>query len=179
MKIENLCKSYGDKTVLRDLTLELPDTGVTVLSGASGCGKTTLLRLLAGLETPDSGTLPPLGRVSYLFQEDRLFPHLTAKENVALVADGDGLLASLGLEDSADKFPHELSGGMKRRVALARALAYDADTYLFDEPFKGLDAAMKETALALLLRKTDGKRVILVTHEPEEFNTVPAFFVRM
>ena len=175
MKIENLCKSYGNKKVLENLSLDLPDSGVTLLCGPSGRGKTTLLRLLAGLEKPDSGTVSSVGRVSYLFQEDRLFPTLTAEENVRLVSEaGAPLLDKLGLADSRDKKPSELSGGMKRRVALARALAFDADTYLFDEPFKGLDATLKNTALDLILTVTAGKRVILVTHEPEELLPIAA-----
>lgn len=166
MQIRHLYKAYGEKQVLRDLSFAFP-TGLTLLCGASGTGKTTLLRLLCGLETPDSGEAEGAGRVSVLFQEDRLFSHLTARENVLLAGEkGVEYLMALGLGDSLDKLPQELSGGMNRRVALARALALSADTYLFDEPFKGLDAAARDAAFALIRTVTSGKTAVIITHEP-------------
>ena len=148
---------YGEKTPIRDLTLILPDVGVVGVFGASGAGKTTLLRLLAGLLQPASGTIEGLAgkRISMVFQEDRLLPWLTAVENVALVRDGSeadarALLAALALSAEADQLPRALSGGMQRRVALARALNFGGDVLLLDEPFKGLDAALCAEAAAVV-----------------------------
>ncbi len=159
--------------MLRDFSLTLPARGRVLLYGPSGCGKTTLTRLLLGLEKPDSGQI--LGReglrFSVQFQEDRLFAHLTALRNIALVA-GDpqspaALLARAGLSDAAEKKPAELSGGMRRRVALLRALAAPAEVYILDEPFKGMDRALREQMLALVEEKTAGGLLLLVGHERE------------
>ena len=175
VKIDSVTKSYGGNKVLSDFSAEIPDNGVTVITGRSGAGKTTLTRLIAGLEKPDSGSIDRRGRVSVLFQEDRLFPQLTARQNVAAVAGvdnagkADRLLKEVGLADAADKFPSELSGGMRRRVAIARALAFEAETYIFDEPMKGLDPELKKTAARLIFSETSGKCLIVVTHEPEDF----------
>lgn len=183
MTLSHVNKSYGTKNVLCDLSLTLPDAGLTLIVGASGRGKTTLLRLLAGLEKPDSGDLPDLGRIAVLFQEDRLFPHLSARNNLTVVLPkeqherADELLAAVGLSADGDKRPAELSGGMRRRVAIARTLAVDADTYLLDEPFKGLDAERKKSVIDLVLSATAGKRVFVVTHEPSDFDGAEAYVV--
>ncbi len=185
MTLSHVYKSYGGKAVLTDLTLTLPDDGLILLTGPSGIGKTTLLRLLMGLEKPDSGQVSDVGRVSVLFQEDRLFPHLTAADNVALVLskerrfEAEQLLFRVGLEKDGDKYPSELSGGMCRRVAIARMLATEADTYLLDEPFKGLDPERKQAVRDLILEKTAGKRVVIVTHEPEDFDGVNTVSVEL
>lgn len=147
MKLTNLNFQYGDKVILKDLSLTLPDTGITALAGPSGCGKTTLLRLLAGLETPQSGTLEaPEGRdTAFLFQENRLLPNLSAGDQIRVVLPrgGDPLpwLAAVGLEKEVATLPSALSGGMQRRVALARCLAYGQhkQLLLLDEPFTGID----------------------------------------
>lgn len=147
MKLSHLNFCYGEKVILRDFSLSLPDTGITALAGPSGCGKTTLLRLLAGLETPQGGTLEaPEGRnTAFLFQENRLLPGLSAADQIQLVLPrgGDPLtwLAAVGLENEVATLPSVLSGGMQRRVALARCLAYGRDKklLLLDEPFTGID----------------------------------------
>ena len=148
IELKHVTCAYGEKTPVRNLTLTLSDAGVIGVFGASGSGKTTLLRLLAGRLQPTSGTVEGLcgKRVSMVFQEDRLLPWRTALENVALVRDGSSgdatrLLDAMELSAEAEKLPAALSGGMQRRVALARALNFGGDVLLLDEPFKGLDAA--------------------------------------
>lgn len=175
MRIENITKKYGSDLVLNGFSAEIRD-GITLITGNSGVGKTTLMRILAGLEKPDSGEIKEGGKVSFLFQEDRLFSHLTAKQNVELVCnDGEkaeDLLISLSLGDALEKYPDEMSGGMKRRVAIARALSFESDVYIFDEPLKGLDTELKKDVARLMIEKTRGKPVIIVTHEKEDFSFV-------
>ena len=175
--MEHLCISYGSQAVLADFSLELPETGAVALMGPTGCGKTTLLRVLAGLLQPQSGRVDGLTgkRVAVLFQEDRLLPWLTARENVAAVlekgetARAEQALRDAGLPESAfDKRPAELSGGMRRRVALARLLAYGGDVWLLDEPFNGLDADSRARVMQTVKRAGQGKLIVLVTHEKAE-----------
>jgi ABC-type nitrate/sulfonate/bicarbonate transport system ATPase subunit len=158
--------------VFANFSLELPDSGVTALAGASGCGKTTLLRLLAGLEKPDSGEIcgqPAPQDIAFMFQENRLLPGLTAVKQVQLVLPpGENALAWLekvGLGDDADRLPGELSGGMQRRVALARALAFSEKKklLLLDEPFVGIDP-VRVRELMVHIRAV-GVPVILTTHD--------------
>ena len=159
---------YGEKTPIKDLTLILPDVGVVGVFGASGAGKTTLLRLLAGLLQPASGTIEGLAgkRISMVFQEDRLLPWLTAVENVALVRDGSEADARALLAAQADQLPRALSGGMQRRVALARALNFGGDVLLLDEPFKGLDAALCAEAAAVVRGRFP--LTVIATHDRGE-----------
>ena len=145
IQIEGLSLAYGDKRVLEDFSLSLPDRGVTALSGPSGCGKTTLLRVLAGLQRPDAGCLTGLdpARTVLLFQENRLLPWRTAEENIADVLPREGRwLALAELSGEASARPAALSGGMARRLALVRALALASlgcSALLLDEPFTGVD----------------------------------------
>lgn len=178
--IKNVSKSFGDAGILNDFSLQLPAAGCVCFFGPSGSGKTTLLNLVAGIISPDAGqaTLPP-GDVSVVFQEDRLLPWASALENVALVlekylspkearARATRALGDVFMEESAKKRPPELSGGMRRRVALARALAYGGSVLLLDEPFTGMDAQIKNKLFPLLSELKKEKLVILVTHYPEE-----------
>ncbi len=153
--------------------MTFPEGKVSCLFGPSGRGKTTILRLLAGLEQADGGTVDGVGdrRVSVIFQEDRLLPFCTAQMNIAVAAPGSDArlwLEKVELADDAGKFPAQLSGGMCRRVALARALAYDGAVFLMDEPFQGLDREMKLRMMALVRTALAGKTAVLVTHDPEE-----------
>lgn len=176
---ENVSFAYGDTLVLQDVTWHLPDSGVVCLWGASGCGKTTALRLLAGLEKPDSGAVCGAGRVSMVFQEDRLLPWRTALENVLLtgadVEKAQELLAELGLTvEETQAYPQHLSGGQQRRVALARALAAESDILLLDEPFNGLDEGTWMDVVPLIKKVAETRPVVLVTHIREQIEALKA-----
>lgn len=170
MRVENLYKSYGDKKVLSGLSFDA-GIGICVISAPSGGGKTTLLRIIAGLEKADSGTVSGIGKVSYAFQEPRLLPWKTALQNAKIAERSAGLaeeiLYILGLGGDLDLIPEELSGGMQKRVSLARALAADFDTLLLDEPFAGLDTDMQKKAFEVIRKYSEGKCVLLVSHEPD------------
>lgn len=175
IRVKDLTVRYGEKTVLDGLDLTLPDSGVTAVTAPSGGGKTTLLRVLAGLLTPQDGTVELPGKSILLFQEDRLFPGLTALKQVEAVLpkarrdEAGGFLELVELGGEGDKLPGELSGGMARRVSLARCLAageaLDAAVYLLDEPFAGVDGQRAERILERL-RKL-GKPILLTTHSKE------------
>ena len=175
LEISHLTKRFGEKTLFEDLDLTL--TAPAVLWAPSGWGKTTLLRILMGLETPTSGTVQGVGKVSAVFQEDRLCPQLTAVENVALVLPGpmsqyktqiEMNFQQLGLDGAALALPaRKLSGGQKRRAALLRALWAESDTLLLDEPFTGMDPETMKKAAALLKARCQGRKVLLATHDRE------------
>lgn len=182
IRLDNVSFSYGDTVILRNVTWELPHSGVVCLWGPSGCGKTTLLRLLAGLETPDSGHITGMPRVSMVFQEDRLLPWATALENVTVVGvaidDARGMLLTLGLsEEEIDSLPSALSGGQQRRVALARALAGESDLLLLDEPFNGLDEDTWQSAVPLIMAYAAHRPVLLVTHIREQAEALDANYL--
>lgn len=169
--VKNLSKSFGGRSVLEDFSVEIPLSGVTVLRGTSGAGKTTLFRLLLGLEKPDGGAILGMqGRKpAVVFQEDRLLPWATALDNVSLVSDparAGAALRRLGLSDNLNQQPKELSGGMKRRVAIARALAYGGDILFLDEPFTGLDDENKKIASRAML--DEGMPILVITHDDAE-----------
>jgi sulfonate transport system ATP-binding protein len=163
---------------LSDLSLALPAGSLTAVVGRSGCGKTTLLRLIAGLERPDAGALRWDGgaspRVGYVFQEPRLMPWLSVARNVALTAapgaDIAGALAAVGLAAFAEALPAQLSGGMAQRVSVARALAQQAGLILMDEPFSALDAFTRAQLQDDLVSLWQEKRaaILFVTHDIEE-----------
>ena len=171
LKIINASKQYGEHVVLSQFSAELPLAGVTVLRGPSGAGKTTLFRLLLGLEQPDAGEITGMHgkKPAVVFQEDRLLPWATALENVSLVSDtarAEAALSRLGLCDNLCQLPRELSGGMRRRVALARALAYGGDLLFLDEPFTGLDEENKRIAARAIL--DEQVPVFVITHDDLE-----------
>ena len=169
---KDLSVSYGDRVVLDHFSLKIPDTGITALSGPSGCGKTTLLRVLAGLERPRSGAVEGIvpRQTALLFQDDRLLPWRTVEQHLTDVLpksrwrEVPALLALTELEGEEHTFPAALSGGMGRRLALARCLALEAGLYLLDEPFAGVDLPR---ALRILERlKALPAPVLRVSHEP-------------
>ncbi len=171
ISVKNVSKSFGGNDVLRDFSAEIPLSNTIVLRGVSGIGKTTLFRLLLGLEQPDAGEICGMEnrKASAVFQEDRLLPWASALENVALVSDetrAKAALGRLGLNEHMHLFPKELSGGMKRRVAIARALAYGGDILFLDEPFTGLDDENKRAAARALLES--GVPILVITHDDSE-----------
>lgn len=184
LRIERIAKAYAGLQVLDNFSLELEKGQVHCLFGPSGCGKTTLLRILAGLAAPDAGSIRmPLDelRFAVVFQEDRLLPWLTVRENIAYAVESRlGRTAALieadrcgervGLGDFLGALPSQLSGGMQRRVAIARALVCRAGLLFLDEPFKGLDYALKQELMGLVRKecRRKGQTVLLVTHDPEE-----------
>ena len=174
--VKHLCKSFGGRTVLRDLTFTA-GPGITAVMAPSGTGTTTLLRILLGLERPDSGTVEGLAgkRLTAVFQEDRLLEHLSAEGNLRFVlgrvydpAAARALLDRLGLPDTGAQPVREFSGGMKRRLALARALVVPCDALALDEPFAGLDEENRRRAWACVERETAGKIVLIASHEDLE-----------
>lgn len=175
LELKDVSLSFGALEVLCGASLALEQGERIAITGPSGCGKTSLLHVIAGLLHPDSGLVRNrAARTACVFQEPRLLPWLSAEENVSIVMphgtqgqDALMLLKKLGLADSAEKHPCELSGGMQQRAALARALAYAPDLLLLDEPFRALDAASKALAIDAVNERADCA-VILVTHSPEE-----------
>ena len=176
--ITNLSKSYGETVVFRNFSARLPLGETTVITGVSGGGKTTLLRLILGLETPDGGEIAGVpARRAAVFQEDRLCPQLTAVQNVELVLpEGKTQYKTqivsdfqrFGYDEQALALPaRKLSGGQKRRAALLRALWAGCDTLLLDEPFTGMDPETMKKAAALLKERRGERAVLLATHDRE------------
>ncbi len=171
LTLEHVDFSYGNTPIFKDLTHTFREGGVTVITGASGIGKTTLLYLLSGLKKPTDGTIKnDYDRISAIFQEPRLFPWMTALDNVLTVC-GDAArardyLQTLFPDDAtvANKHPSEMSGGMKQRISIARALAYEPDLLLLDEPFKGLDPQTKQFTAEIVFKAMKQKTCILITH---------------
>ncbi len=181
-------KGFGDHLVIDGLGLVLEPGSVTALTGPNGVGKTTVARLLLGLESPDAGTVEGLHglRRCAVFQEDRLCGHLDAVANVRLVLERerrDGAeqeLALVGLErDDASKPVRDLSGGQRRRVAIARAMAATSDLVVLDEPFTGLDAETKPAVMAYVRERIAGRTTVLITHDPSEVEFFGARIVRL
>ena len=172
LTLDHVCFSYGDTPIFKDLTHSFCEGGVTVLTGASGIVKTTLLYLLSGLKRPTSGVLTnDHTRISAVFQEPRLFGWMTALDNVLTVCRDEvrarAYLEALFPDDTsvAGKYPAELSGGMKQRISIARALAYEPDLLLLDEPFRGLDSETKAIVANTIFEAMKGKTCILITHD--------------
>lgn len=177
IKAVDIRKAFGENVVLDGFSHEFSDGKVTAVLGKSGCGKSTLLNLLMGLDSPNSGEVirPKGSRISAVFQEDRLCENLTASANIRLVTGKRyskekiaSELAAVGLDGCENKPVRTLSGGMKRRTALLRALLAEYEALFLDEPFKGLDPDTKQLVMNYCKEKTAGKTVILVTHDMDE-----------
>ena len=184
--LTDISKSYGEKVVLADFSARFPAGVCTCLMGPSGCGKTTLLRILLRLEIPDGGTITglPVTR-SAVFQEDRLFEDFSALSNVSAVCDKarrqevSEHLTALGLGGSLAVPVRTLSGGMKRRVAIARAVLAPGELLVLDEPFTGLDQETKDVVLDYLKEHIRGRTVVLVTHDSADREALGAGLVTM
>ncbi|MBQ7455825.1 MAG: ABC transporter ATP-binding protein [Clostridia bacterium] len=184
--LRHIEKSFGGKAVLRDVSLDIP-AGVTCLMGVSGSGKTTLLRILLGLETPDGGAVENRpARMAVLFQEDRLVEPLTVRANLRLAlgeafdaAKAEACLVSLGLTGALGLTVSTLSGGMKRRVALCRALLCDAPLLVLDEPFKGLDEENRLRAIDAVRADSLRRPALVVTHDARECDLLGGRVIRL
>lgn len=192
LELKKITKSFGEKKVITDLDLTIPDGSILAIVGPSGGGKTTLLRTLAGLESVDSGNFLLDGQVfdptnlkeqeqvvGVVFQDFQLFPHLSVFENITLApkmvlkqskeaytAKGHQLAEQLGLSGLLEQYPYQLSGGQKQRVAIARAMAMDPKVLAYDEPTSALDPALRQQVESLILNlKKQGVTQIVVTHD--------------
>ena len=198
ISVRNVSKRFGSKTVIDNLSIEIPSGSFTTLLGPSGCGKTTLLRMIAGLETPDSGeiylgekcvyssekgiSLPPEERgIGFVFQDFALWPHMKVKDNVAfglraqrrtekLEEKVKAALHAVQLDEYAERYPSELSGGQQQRVSFARAIVTEPECILFDEPLSALDALLREEMRSELkaLVTSRGITSVFVTHDQTE-----------
>lgn len=175
--VRNLKKSFGNQKVLDGFSCIFPEGKITCIMGKSGCGKTTLLNVLLGLEQSDSGFIEGIlrDRLSVVFQENRLCENLSAAANLRLVCrrkltdeEIKQAFDAVKLEDVWKKPVRELSGGMRRRVAILRALAAEADCVIMDEPLKGLDEETKEQTIRYIRERAKGKTLIVVTHDEKE-----------
>ena len=191
LELKNISKRFGEKQIISDLNLKVPEKQILAMVGPSGGGKTTLLRMLAGLETIDSGDIIYNGEelpldelekrnlLGFVFQDFQLFPHLTVLENLTLspiktknVAKEDAekkainLLTRLGLAEHVNAYPYSLSGGQKQRVALARAMMIDPEIIGYDEPTSALDPELRLEVEKLILQNRElGMTQIVVTHD--------------
>lgn len=192
IELQKINKRFGSKQVIRDLDLVIPDGQILAIVGPSGGGKTTLLRILAGLETADSGTFLLDGQtfdpirtkeheqvVGVVFQDFQLFPHLSVLDNITLAPrlvlkkektacnqNAERLAHSLGIEEQLKQYPYQLSGGQKQRLAIARAMAMDPKVLAYDEPTSALDPELRQQVEKLILSlKKEGVTQIVVTHD--------------
>ena len=185
IKLQNISFAYGEKQVLRDFSLEIKNGDRICLFGESGCGKTTLLRLILGLEKLKKGSISGIENLkpSVVFQENRMLPFKTVLENITLFGASEETalyhLDALGIKDTAHLKPEELSGGMERRAAIARALSQDFDYLLLDEPFTGLDQATLKITAKHILNVAKDKPIILITHSLEEAKLLKASIINM
>lgn len=188
IKAVNLSKSFNGQQVLSNFSVTFKNGNITCIMGASGVGKTTLVNIMMGLVKEDSGDIVGLeGRkISAVFQEDRLIEHWDAVKNIMLVCGRNVSkeiihknLKEIGLSEYENKPVVSLSGGMRRRVAIVRALLTDYDVLIMDEPFKGLDYELKKKVIDYVRKMTKGKTVIIITHDKDEADMLQADMVTM
>ncbi len=179
MRVNVEGKWFGDSHVLGPIKFEVAATERVALTGPSGIGKSTLLRMIAGLDTTFDGEVSGAGRLAFVFQEPTLMPWRSARDNIVLASNvtadqADALLASVGLKEKARLYPTQLSLGQRRRVAIVRAFARKPDTLLMDEPFASLDLEAADSMRGLLsaLLAEQPMRLILVTHDANEAATL-------
>lgn len=186
--ITDLYKSFDDNEILKNVNITLEDSSIYCLMGASGIGKTTLLRILMGLERADSGCISGIDtkNISCMFQEDRLIPDLSAIDNVRIVLRGKNNraevrnnLLSILPDDSLDLPVSSLSGGMKRRVALARALSYPGKLIILDEPFTGLDKDTKLNVINYILKMRNNRTLLIATHGTDDADLLGAKIIKL
>lgn len=177
IKMKNICKSFNGQQVLSDVSMSFSEGKITCIMGASGVGKTTLINILMGLWEADSGEITGINnkKISAVFQEDRLIEHWDAIKNILLVCSGNVTneivkkhLEDIGLVDYEGKPVRALSGGMRRRVAIVRAILSEYDILFMDEPFKGLDEKLKNQVVNYVRENTKGKTLIVITHDRDE-----------
>lgn len=183
INMSNVSFSYGEKKVLDNFNLTVEQGERVCLFGESGSGKTTVLRLISSLETAESGQIVIGGRLSVVFQEDRLLPFKTVMENIKAV-NGDTvkcekLLKAFSLYEYKDKYPRSLSGGMKRRIAIIRALSRDFDILILDEAFNGIDKENIEKIAQIINENTKNKTLIMVSHSEWEADILGAKIVKI
>ncbi|WP_027129395.1 ABC transporter ATP-binding protein [Fusobacterium perfoetens] len=184
--LKNLNKKFQDKEIFKNINLEINSDEITVILGKSGCGKTTLLRILGSLDKDFSGDITFLKnnievsnfKIGFVFQESRLMPWLTVEKNIKLhdkenkisTSDVDKFLSLVSLENCKNLFPNQLSGGMSNRVSIARALSYNPDILLMDEPFSALDYFTRKNLQKVIVEvfKNTNKGIIFVTHDIDE-----------
>jgi len=186
IKLINVSKSFGDKAVFTDYSLELDLGKAYCIMGESGCGKTTLLNLIMGLTKPNKGEISvPNAKISAVFQEDRLCEDFSAVSNVVAVTGKSmkneiiELLKELGLEGSEYLPVSQLSGGMRRRVAIARALLAEFDILILDEPFKGLDDCTREKTADVILSRLQNKTLLVATHDIRDEELLNARVIKL
>jgi iron(III) transport system ATP-binding protein len=209
LSVRGISKRFGSHQALDGVSLEVPPRACVVVLGASGCGKTTLLRVIAGLTTPDSGEIwmrgvqvsaarrtlvaPHERRIGFVFQDLALWPHLTVRKNLGFVLEAqqvlladrgarvEGALQVVRIEELIDRYPHELSGGEQQRVALARAVVGEPQILLLDEPLSSLDAELRATLRQELARLQRSLQLtaVYVTHDREDASALADFIVEM
>ncbi|NLY49307.1 MAG: ABC transporter ATP-binding protein [Clostridiales bacterium] len=188
IRVDKICKSFNGKKVIDSFSMYIPEGSITCLMGASGVGKTTLANIIMGLVQPDRGEIIGLSdkRIAAVFQEDRLIEHWDASRNILLVSkkgvnevEVEKHLSEVGLADCKAKPARELSGGMRRRLAIVRAMLSDYDLLIMDEPFKGLDDELKKQVIAYVRSNLKGRTLLVITHDRKEAEMLEARIVEM
>ena len=183
IQINNLTKKYGDKVVFDAYSNIFDFDGILLIKGASGLGKTTLMRIVAGLEKADKGKITNTAKsISFMFQEDRLIPFVSVLKNLTAVCSEEKALHYLklmGLENEKDNSPLSLSGGMRRRVALARALCFESELVILDEPFKGLDEELKVSICEIIKDESKKRDFIIISHDSQDAELLNAKIIEL